>query len=145
MGLYQPNGIHPASFLRDSLIRDGIFPVLNIFRKIRDASTELFQLRDLLNIFLLRDAAYKCYSVFSALGSKLYANPVYRNSLYMYRNICQNCSFKSSWCVSTWIFTTELRDALRDLSTEHFRIFKGFPVLNVFLKSLINDTACILI
>ena len=84
--------VHAVSFIRDSLIRDGIIPVLNFFRKIRDASTELFQLRDLLNIFLLRDAAYKCYSVFSALGSKLYANPVY----YRNTDICQNYSFKSS-------------------------------------------------
>ena len=41
-----------------------------------------------------------------------------------------------------YFYYIKLRDMLRDLSTEIFRIFKGFPVLNDFQKSLINDAAC---
>ena len=91
--------IHLIPFLRDSTIRDGIFPVLNILIKIRDASTELFHLRD---VGLLSS------------GANFSRRLTYHSS----RILCKT----KGW--------------LRDLSTEHFRIFKGFSVLNFFEKSL---------
>ena len=51
--------IHAVLFIRDLVIRDWVFSVLNILRKIRDASTELYEVKG----FLLQGIIIQFYNI----------------------------------------------------------------------------------